>query len=176
LEFLQFFLSLSLSSMGVLFDLLTTSIFVEDLGLEFEWNKLVKYIMSRWGYKVWIVCIEIPIILVLAFSDSSFSLIFPLGLSWLIGRGFVASVNLKTIVEYRKIGINEFKAQRLSRKQAFRNLSLSNRLILKLPYLIGLIISITIYILLLFSSFPTVPLLRSLSLGLIIIFLMKIIV
>lgn len=172
MEIFQFLLSLSLSSLGVLMDLLTTNIFVEDLGLEFEWNKLVKYVVSRWGYKSWVFCFEIPIIVAMALFDSRFSLIFlSLGLSWLIGRGFAACINLKTIVEYRTIGIDEFKVQRLLRKQALRSVSFSNKLKLKLPYLIGLVICFTTYVLLFFASFSAVTLLRSLSLGLIIFFL-----
>jgi len=158
-EISQFLLSLSLSSLGVLADLLTTSVFVKDLRLKFEWNSLVKNVVSRWGYKVWVFCLEIPAIIAIALFDSKFSL----GLSWLIGRGFVACINLKTIVEYRIIGIDEFKVQLLSRRQTFRNVSLSNKPKLRLPYLLGLVICFTLYELLFFANFSTVTWLRSLS-------------
>lgn len=176
LEVLQFLISLSLSSLGVLFDLLTTNIFVKEIGLKFEWNKFVTAIVSRWGYKVWIFFVEFPVVLFFAFFDSSFSLVFHLGLVWLIGRGFVASENLRAIVQYRMIGIEEFKAQYSLREEALRNSSLGDKLKLKLPYLIGLTISGTIFLSFMFPTPSSLPLLNTLSLGLIFIFLKKIVV
>jgi len=175
LEILEFLLSLSLSSLGVAMDLLTTSVFVRELGLEFEWNKRVKYIVGKWGFRVWILCLEIPMIVVIAFFDSTYSssLLF-VGLVWFIARGFAACINLRAIVLYRTIGVDKFKEQWKSRNVALRSASFSDKLKLGLPYLIGLIISLIIYILLNFASFSTVTLIKSLSLGLLIFFFIKV--
>jgi hypothetical protein len=45
-----FVLSLILSSIGVSLDLYSTSVFMKDLGIEFEWNKRVKFVVSRFGF------------------------------------------------------------------------------------------------------------------------------
>lgn len=176
METSQFLVSIALSSLGVLMDLLTTLVFVRDLGLDFEWNRRLKYIVGRWGFKAWILCVEIPIIIGIGLFDAAYSSILLLvGLSWLIGRLFAACMNLRAITIYQTIGIDIFKEQWKSRKQAFRNISFSDKFKLKLPYLMGVTFSFAIFVVLLLISFSAVALVRSLSLGLIIIFLLMII-
>jgi len=173
LSFNTFVLSLLLSSSGVLMDLLTTHVFVGDLGLEFEWNRPLKYILERWGWKVWILCVEIPVVLGIALFDSAFSsLLLFVGLSWLLARVFAACHNLRVITIYRMIGTDEFKRQFNLGMEARRSASASDRLKLKLPYLVGLIISFTVYTILCFASFPLVVRVKSLSTGLLIFFVM----
>lgn len=172
-SFNVFFLSLLLSSLGVLMDLLTTHVFVGDLGLEFEWNKILKYIVKRWDWKAWVLCFEIPVVLVIALFDSMYSsILLFLGLSWLIARVYAACHNLRVITIYQAIGIDEFKKQWNLSVKAVRSASASDRLKLKLPYLIVLIISLTMYAILCFVSFPAVTLVRSLSASLLIFFVM----
>ena len=152
-------------------DLLTTHVFTGDLGHDFEWNKILKYVVSRWGWKAWILCFEIPAVVLIAVFDAMYSsILLFLGLSWLIARIFAACHNLRVITTYRIIGIDEFRRQFDSSIEARRSASASDRLRLKLPYLMGLIISLSIYVVLCFVIFPVVALVRSLSVGLLLFF------
>lgn len=176
--FLQFLLSISISSLGVIFDHLTTHVFMTDLGAEFEWNKFFKFILNIGGYKAWII-FEGTIILILALLDSFFPSpinIFPLGLTWFIIRGYVASQNYKIIIKYRRIGIENYKLSFKSVNQFYEQLSLTEKIKLKLPTIIGLVISSTIYLIVVYSSIPMGYFISSLSLGLLGIFIIDVVV
>lgn len=171
MNFFLFFISIFLSSVGTSLDLYTTRIFTKDLGEEFEANNLARSVIKRWGERYWLL-IEASVVMAFGIIDSMelpFLLLF-LGLVWFVSRGLAGARNLQVIVEYRIIGINSFKEKEKSRRQAFQNVSFNNKLKLKLPYLIEILICLTIYGLLLTSSCPFISSIGSLILGLIIFF------
>lgn len=93
------------------------------------------------------------------------------GLIFLIARGLAATHNLQMIVKYRTIGINTFKEQEKSCRQAFQNVSLGNRIKSILPYLVEAFICFITYVILFAIYFPLVIRARYLVFGLITYFI-----
>ena len=81
-----FVLSLILSSIGVSLDLYSTSVFMKDLGIEFEWNKRVKFVVSRFGFMTWIF-IEAIVIIIFGILDLIMSSIISLVLFGFLQEG-----------------------------------------------------------------------------------------
>jgi len=170
-----FVLSLILSSIGASLDLYSTSIFIKDLGIEFEWNKRVKFVVSRYGFMAWIV-IEAIVIVIFGILDLILSSIISFGLIWLFARGLVATRNFQIIAEYRTIGIDLFKKNVRSRLKAIQNISFITKIKLKLSYLVETSICLIIYLLLLVTEFPFIVPMRSLTVSLIIFNMLRAIV
>ena len=170
-----FVLSLILSSIGVSLDLYSTSVFMKDLGIEFEWNKRVKFVISRFGFMTWIF-IEAIVIVIFGILDLILSSIISFGLTWLFARGLVATRNFRIITEYRMIGIDLFKKNVKSRLKAIQNVSYISKIKLKLPYLVETSICLIIYLLLFTAEFPFIVPMRSLIVGLIIFNMLRAIV
>ncbi len=170
-----FVLSLILSSIGVSLDLYSTSVFMKDLGIEFEWNKRVKFVVSRFGFMTWIF-IEAIVIIIFGILDLIMSSIISFGLIWFFARGLVATRNFQIITEYKMIGIDLFKKNVKSRLKATQNISYTSKIKLKLPYLIEVSICLIIYVLLLTAEFPFIVPIRSLIVGLIIFNMLRAIV
>ena len=170
-----FVLSIILSSIGASLDLYSTSIFIRDLGIEFEWNKRVKFVVSRYGFMTWIF-IEAIVIVVFGILDLILSSIISFGLIWLFARGLVATRNFQIITEYRTIGIDLFMKNAKSRLKAIKNTSFITKIRLKLSYLVETSVCLIIYLLLLATEFPFIVPMRSLTVSLIIFNMLRTIV
>jgi len=167
MDFTLLFISISLSSLGSFLDIYTTYIFVRDLGIEFEANKIVRNVIKKHGYKG-ILFLQAILIILLGIVDSLklYYSFFFIGLVVFIVRGLVATNNLQTIVEYRTIGIDSFKEKVMSKRQAFQNASLMNVIKYVLPYLGEALVCFVIYAILLAVDFPLVILSRYFVFGL----------
>lgn len=129
-----FLASIVFSSLGVGFDNLTTMIFINDLGIEFESNPRLRMVRERWGHKAWLG-IEAIIIIVLALIDLQLSLLF-LGAVWGMCRCLAATYNFQIISEYRAIGIGAFRENIRRRRQLFQGVSRINRCKMRLQYFV----------------------------------------
>jgi len=167
MDFFLFFISIVLSLVGCILDNYTTRIFIKDLGLEFEANKLVRSIIRKYGYKSSLVQ-EVILVVIIGFIDSIKSLSFYgfFGLFYLIVKGLSAAHNLEIIYEYRTIGISEFKERAEQRRKALRNVPLLSRIKLRLSDFVEVLICLIAYKILLTVVFPLVILIRSLLFGL----------
>ena len=168
-----FLISVSLSSLGVLLDDFTSNIFMRDLGIEFEGNPFVRMVANRWGYKTWIL-FETIVIIIIGLIDSLPSILSSIlffGLVYLVARGLTGTRNLQIIAEYRIIGIDTFKEKVKLSRQAFRKISLNDKIKLKLPHFLESLICLIAYILLTTTNFPLIVPIRSLILGLSLFFL-----
>jgi hypothetical protein len=147
LDLLIFSLSIVFSIIGVGFDNLTTTIFIKDLGQEFESNALLRKVREKWGYKTWIG-LETIVILIFGFIDFGLNFLF-LGIFWGTSRGLVATYNFQNISEYRTIGIEIFKEDLHRHRQLFRGVSKINRYKMRLEYFMCFLFCILVFALML---------------------------
>jgi hypothetical protein len=150
LNLLIFLASVVFSSIGVGFDNLTTTMFVRDLGIEFESNALMRMVRERWGYKTWIG-IEAIVIVLFGLFDLQLSLLF-FGVVWGIGRGLVATHNFSIINEYRTIGIEAFREDARRRRQLFQGVSPINRYKMRLQYFASFLSCFIAFVLMLLNG------------------------
>jgi len=170
-----FVISVALYSAGAILDNYTTSVFIRDLGIEFEKNKRVRKRIRKHGFKGVLpdeVIFAIGFGLVDAIKVRVNSINLPLysqfvffGLIFLVVRGLTATDNLQKIVEYRAIGIGAYKERTGSHRQAFQNISLTSKIKYVLPYFGEALICFIIYAIFLIIDFPFVILGRYLALS-----------
>ena len=167
IDFTLLFISISLSSLGSFLDNYTTYIFIRDLGAEFEANKRVRNVIKKHGYRREFFY-EAILVILLGIVDSLrlYYSFFLLGLVCFIVRGLTATHNFQTIVEYRTIGIDSFKEKVRSKRQAFQNASLMDRVKYVLLYLVEALVCCVIYTILLAVDSPLVLLSRYFVFGL----------
>lgn len=167
MDFALLFISISLSSLGSFLDNYTTYIFIRDLGAEFEANKRVRNVIKKHGFRREFLY-EAILVILLGIADSLrlYYSFFLLGLVYFIVRGLTATHNFQTIVEYRTIGIDSFKEKVRSKRQAFQNASLMDRVEYVLLYLVEALVCYVIYAILLAVDFPLVLLSRYFVFGL----------
>ncbi|MDH5483497.1 MAG: hypothetical protein OEY22_11580 [Candidatus Bathyarchaeota archaeon] len=135
--------------------------------MEFEANKRVRNGVKKHGYRRTLF-LEAILVIVFGIIDS-LRLYYPfflIGLVVLIVKGLAAAHNFQNIVEYRTIGVDSFKEKIRSKRQAFQNASLINRVEYVLPYLVEALVCYVIYAILLSADFPLVILSRYFILGL----------
>ena len=166
-DFTLLFISVSLSSLGSLLDNYTTHVFIRDLGAEFEANKRVRNVIKKHGYRRELFY-EAILVILLGIVDSLrlYYSFFLFGLVVLIVRGLTATYNFQTIVEYRTVGIDSFKEKVRSKRQAFQNASLIDRVKYVSLYLVEALVCYVIYAILLAVDFPLVILSRYFVFGL----------
>lgn len=171
MDFALLFISISLSSLGSFLDNYTTYIFVRDLGAEFEANKRVRNVIEKHGYRRELFYEAIVVVLIGIFDSLRLSYSYLLfGLAWFIVKGLTATQNFQNIVEYRTIGIDSYKEKVRSKRQAFQNSSLMNRVEYVLLDLVEAIVCYVIYAILLAVDFPLVLLSRYFVFGLALFF------
>ena len=100
--------SLLCSSFGVFVDAYSTSVFVKDLGLEFEANPRARRLMAENG-PVARFLVEVLFILIFSLSDVFMVGFILSSLFYGVTRGLVGLGNFRSIARYRLLGIARAK-------------------------------------------------------------------
>ena len=108
----SFIINFCFLSIGFIFDLWTTKIFTTDLGMNYEQSPLIKSLVPKIGFSKYILVVELPLSILLAYLDSFGSLIIRLSLSIFVLRCLGATNNLRVISTYRMTGIDHFIKER----------------------------------------------------------------
>jgi hypothetical protein len=108
----SFVVNFCLLSIGFVFDLWTTKTFTADLGMSYEQSPLIKSLVPKIGFPRYVLLVELPLSILLAYLDSFFSLIIRLSLSLFLLRCLGATNNLRVISTYRMVGIDRFLEER----------------------------------------------------------------
>ena len=117
-----FFINFCFLSVGFVFDLWTTKTFTSDLGMRFEQSPLIKSLVPKIGFPRYVLMVELPISILIAYLDSFISPLIRLSLSMFILRCLGATNNLRVISTYRVVGIDRFiEEKRFRSTQYFKS-------------------------------------------------------
>ena len=149
-----------LLSIGFVFDLWTTKKFTTDLGMSYEQSPLIKSLVPKIGFSKYVLLIELPLSILIAYLDSFDSTLVRLSLSMFILRCLGGANNLRVISTYRMVGIDHFKKERRLRSVRYFKSSTIERVTHRSIYIASAIVLGVVFLV---SQNVVV---RSLSLGL----------
>lgn len=150
-----------------MFDLWTTKTFTSDLGISYERSPLIKSLVPKIGFSKYILSVELPLSILIAYLDSFVPTIIRLSFSFFILRCLGAASNLHVISTYRMVGIDRFVKERRFRSTQFFKSTMIERIRHQSIYIIT---AIALGIVFLLSQSVVV---RSMILGLVLFNLIK---
>jgi len=122
LDVILFFVNFCCLSVGFVFDLWTTKTFTSDLGMRYEQSPLIKSLVPKIGFLKYIMVVELPLSIILAYFDTFNPHVIRLSLSFFVLRFLGATNNLQVISTYRMVGIDHFiKERRFASAQYFKS-------------------------------------------------------
>jgi|WetSurMetagenome_2_1015567.scaffolds.fasta_scaffold23160_3 hypothetical protein len=137
----MFVVSISISSVGVFLDNITTRKFIGDIGIEYEWNCIFRKLVPKYGYRLWVI-LEVLVVTFLGLFDTAINVAIPgtifCGLLYGSFRILASGHNYFDIIgKYRKMGIEKFfvySADSVSNQKTQRSLQNKKRMLYLLSF------------------------------------------
>jgi len=123
-----------------MFDLWTTRTFTSDLGMNYEQSPLIKSLVPKIGFLKYILVVELPLSILVAYLDSFNAHIIRLSLTFFILRCLGATNNLQIISTYRMVGIDQFTRERRYRSVQYFKSSRIERIKHRSMYIVTAIV------------------------------------